>query len=103
MNDSADKLAFLDEQQRPGNRLLDRMDRALTSAGRAIWRYFVDGFAAYGAAECGLLLDPVSEHEAEIPDTPDHPSNYGAVWGENLPTDFADVDELIRAMQTAED
>jgi hypothetical protein len=105
MDESTEKFVFLEGRQRQSNRLLDRMDRALANAWRAIWRCIVDGFAACGAAECGLLLDPVVEptndREAEVLETPSYPHNYGAVDEEDLRSDFADIDELIRALQTA--
>jgi hypothetical protein len=105
MDESNEDFVFLDGQQRRSGGLLDRMDRALVNAGRAIWRFLLDGFAAYGAAECGILLDPVfppsNVQEAEILETPSYPFNYGTVRDEDLRSDFADIDELIRALQTA--
>jgi hypothetical protein len=105
MDESVEKFVFPDGQQKRSNQLLDRMDRALVNAGRAIWRCIVDGFAAYGAAECGLLLDPVFEptngQDVEVLETPSYPCNYGAVRDEDLRSDFTDIDELIRALQTA--
>jgi hypothetical protein len=105
MDESAKKFVCPDGQQKPGGGLLDRVDRALINAWRFIWRCTIDGFAAYGAAECGLFLDPAFEptddREAEILETPNYPYNYGAVAEEYLRSDFADIDELIRALQTA--
>jgi hypothetical protein len=105
MDESAEKFVFPDGQQKQGGGLLDRIDRAVVNAWRATWRCIIDGFAAYGAAECGLWLDPpfvpINDREAEILETPSYPYNYGPVDEEDLRSDFADIDELIRALQTA--
>lgn len=107
MDERAEKFACPDGRQRQPDGLLDRMDRALVNAGRAIWRFLVDGFAAYGAAERGLMLDPAfetAEHwDAEILETPSYPYYCGWVRDEDMRSDFADIDELIRALQTVGD
>jgi hypothetical protein len=107
MDESAEKFVFLDGEQKQGNRLLDRMDRALVNAGRAIWRCMVDGFASYAAAEFGILPNlvsgPTNDQDAEMQETPRYPYYYGTVRDEDLRSDFTDIDELIRALQTAGD
>jgi hypothetical protein len=104
MDESAEEFVFVDGQKKQSGGLLDRMDRALMNAGRAFWRCIVDGFAAYGAAECGLWLDPafepINDTETEIPEFQDYSYNY-KVDEEDLRSDYADIDELIRALQTA--
>jgi hypothetical protein len=48
---------IVEQRPRRVDRWLDRMDAAIVSVGRAIWRAVVDGFAAYGMAQCAPLID----------------------------------------------
>ena len=104
MDESDEKFVFPQDPQGQRNGLLDRIDRALANAGLAVWRCIVDGFAAYGAAECGLPLDPAYERkkdwEAEILHGDAYSFSYGPVDDHELRSDYADIDELIRALQS---
>ena len=107
MDERDERFEFLEEQQGQRDGLLDRIDRALVKAGRALWRCIVDGFAAYGASECGLSLDPAFESprawEAGLSEIGTYPYQFGIVGDDDLRSDYADIDELIRALQSVGD
>jgi hypothetical protein len=86
------------------DRLLDRIDRAVIRAARAAWTVLLDGFAAYGTAECAMFITPnFVEVVPTRNDTPQPATRYayGAV-DDDLPGDFDDIDSLIRSLQTIE-
>jgi hypothetical protein len=88
-------------QKRLG-RLLDRADRAVVRAARATWRVLLEGFAAYGMAECAMSINPgLVDIEPLRNDSPPLATRYGhdAIL-DDLPGDFEDIDALIRSLQT---
>jgi hypothetical protein len=105
MDEIGEDIRFSKRRRRQIDRLLGRMDRALVNTGRAVWSCIIEGFAAYGSAECGLWLDPgfqpAKKREVVIQQTPNYPYHYGMIPEDELRSDFADLDELIRALQTA--
>ncbi len=104
MDGRDEKFVFLEQQQGQREGLLDRIDRALVNAGRALWRCIVDGFAAYGATECGLPLDPAFEStrdwEAELSEIGIYQYSSSIVGDDDLRSDYTNIDELIRALQS---
>ena len=102
MRANEDESLIATPQQSRVGRLFDGLDRAIVRLGRAIWRDVIDGFAAYGMAECAMFVD------ARFCDSPDQASDrphdrtippMPAVA--DLQGDFETLDDLVRALQTA--
>jgi hypothetical protein len=102
MRANEDEFLIATPQQSRVGRLFDRLDRAIVRLGRAIWRDVIDGFAAYGMAECPMLIDTrfcnspdqasARPHDLAIPSMP---------AAADLRGDFETLDDLVRALQTA--
>jgi hypothetical protein len=102
MRANEDEFLIATPQQSRVGRLFDRLDRAIVRLGRAIWRDVIEGFSAYGMAECPMLIDPRfydSPYQAsERPDDRAIPPMPAAA---DLQGDFETLDDLVRALQTA--
>lgn len=98
---SSDEFDDFVVEQRPRrvDRWLDRMDAAIVSVGRAILRAVVDGFAAYGMAQCAPLIDthdvrieePKCEGESALMIRPTREASDS----DDLRSDLEDLSSLI--------
>jgi hypothetical protein len=68
--------------KQPASRLyraLTRMDEAIVSAARAVWRAISEGSAAYGMAEYAFFMDPYyredAAQETEVDYSPEYSHN----------------------------
>jgi hypothetical protein len=102
MSGRNDKFLSTSTRQPRPERLLDRADRAVVRVARAAWRFLLQGFAAYGMAECAMSINPgFVDIEPLRNDSPVLATRYayGAAV-DDLPGDFEDIDALIRSLQT---
>ena len=103
MREKPDELIFTTRRQTRPGRLLDRLDRTVAKAGRAIWLFLVDGFAAYGMAECGMYIDCQFDQTGGQNSGHSHALVGNLVFAvldsEDLEGDFDNIDDLIKSVQ----
>jgi hypothetical protein len=82
--------------------LLDRLDRAISSFGRAVWHVLIEGFAAYGQAQYGVPICLASDQDIDrcgeqtvIPAVP-HPLAVEPY--DELRGDFPNLHSLIESI-----
>jgi hypothetical protein len=89
------------------DRLLDRLDRAICKVGRAIWNGLIDGFAAYGMAECVVPLDfqfdPVGDQTQAQPRREAYRPAFRVIATEDLEGEFDNIHDLIRSVEAVGD
>jgi hypothetical protein len=101
MTPFSDELDDFVVEQRPRrvDRWLDRMDAAVVSVGRAVWRAVVDGFAAYGMAQCAPVIDThhvqIEEQKCEGESALMIRPTLEASESDALRSDFEDLSSLI--------
>jgi hypothetical protein len=87
----------------PTGRLLDRLDAAIISIGRGIWRLVVDGLVASAHAECVPPIDSpfdrVDEHRCEQEVLPDIQYTYAVPSESYIVGDFEDLPSLIEGIR----
>jgi hypothetical protein len=89
------------------DRLLDRLDAAIISFGRTLWRTIVEGLAAHAIAEYAVPIeapfDRMDEHQPEQAQEVGPVIQYTFAMPNDGTGDFEDLESLIEGVRAMRD